>query len=271
MAALGPLLGGWVVTDFGWRWAFWVNLPIPGGTPPPSRPPPTPPAGSPSSPGSCCSRASAPRCCCPILEARVARRSESGAEDQRGDGGRPSGGPARGPAGGRHGDPGGRGFARLTPAAVGARVGLARSSVYRYFSSTSDILAQLVEDAIPRWTARLESAVSRASGLEKQVRAFGEVTMSFVTSPDYALLRALASVDLPPACQERLDRLHETMIAPLRDVLADAGHDQPDLVAHLGWSILGEAQRRIAAGADAGPITATTLAVLCRALLPPAP
>ncbi|MGP3930191.1 MFS transporter [Nonomuraea sp. KM88] len=28
MAALGPLLGGWVVTDFGWRWAFWVNLPI---------------------------------------------------------------------------------------------------------------------------------------------------------------------------------------------------------------------------------------------------
>jgi EmrB/QacA subfamily drug resistance transporter len=28
MAALGPLLGGWVVTDYGWRWAFWVNLPI---------------------------------------------------------------------------------------------------------------------------------------------------------------------------------------------------------------------------------------------------
>ncbi|MGP3930190.1 TetR/AcrR family transcriptional regulator [Nonomuraea sp. KM88] len=167
------------------------------------------------------------------------------------------------------------GPARLTPAAVGARVGLARSSVYRYFSSTSDILAQLVEDAIPRWTARLEDAVSRASGLEEQVRAFGEVTMSFVTSPDYALLRALASVDLPPACQERLDRLHETMIAPLRGVLAEAGHEQPDLVAHLGWSILGEAQRRIAAGADphadAGTITATTLTVLCRALLPPAP
>ncbi|MFC5829390.1 MFS transporter [Nonomuraea insulae] len=28
MAAVGPLLGGWVVTDLGWRWAFWVNLPI---------------------------------------------------------------------------------------------------------------------------------------------------------------------------------------------------------------------------------------------------
>lgn len=28
MAAVGPLLGGWLVTDHGWRWAFWVNLPI---------------------------------------------------------------------------------------------------------------------------------------------------------------------------------------------------------------------------------------------------
>ncbi|NUR88153.1 MAG: MFS transporter, partial [Nonomuraea sp.] len=28
MAAVGPLLGGWLVTDHVWRWAFWVNLPI---------------------------------------------------------------------------------------------------------------------------------------------------------------------------------------------------------------------------------------------------
>lgn len=28
MAAVGPLLGGWLVTEYGWRAAFWVNLPI---------------------------------------------------------------------------------------------------------------------------------------------------------------------------------------------------------------------------------------------------
>ncbi|MFI9590398.1 TetR/AcrR family transcriptional regulator [Nonomuraea sp. NPDC052265] len=160
------------------------------------------------------------------------------------------------------------GPAGLTPAAVGARVGLARSSVYRYFSSTADILAQLVEDAIPRWAGQLVTA-TRDGGLEERVRAFGAVSLAFVTSPDYALLRAVASVDLPGECQDRLDQLHETMIEPLRGLLAEAGQPHPDLVAHLGWSILGEGQRRLAtsADADAEVVTATTLDVLCRAVL----
>jgi EmrB/QacA subfamily drug resistance transporter len=28
VAAAGPLLGGWLTTDFGWRWAFLINIPI---------------------------------------------------------------------------------------------------------------------------------------------------------------------------------------------------------------------------------------------------
>lgn len=28
MAAVGPLLGGWLATDVSWRWAFWLNVPV---------------------------------------------------------------------------------------------------------------------------------------------------------------------------------------------------------------------------------------------------
>jgi len=28
MAAVGPLVGGWLATDVSWRWAFWLNIPL---------------------------------------------------------------------------------------------------------------------------------------------------------------------------------------------------------------------------------------------------
>ena len=28
MAAVGPLLGGWLATDVSWRWAFWLTIPV---------------------------------------------------------------------------------------------------------------------------------------------------------------------------------------------------------------------------------------------------
>lgn len=28
MAAVGPLLGGWLATEVSWRWAFWLNIPV---------------------------------------------------------------------------------------------------------------------------------------------------------------------------------------------------------------------------------------------------
>ncbi|MFN8078215.1 MAG: MFS transporter [Kineosporiaceae bacterium] len=28
MAAIGPLIGGWLTTDVSWRWAFWLNIPV---------------------------------------------------------------------------------------------------------------------------------------------------------------------------------------------------------------------------------------------------
>lgn len=28
MAAVGPLVGGWLTTEYTWRWAFWINIPV---------------------------------------------------------------------------------------------------------------------------------------------------------------------------------------------------------------------------------------------------
>ncbi|MEN3540561.1 helix-turn-helix domain-containing protein [Microbispora sp. ZYX-F-249] len=167
----------------------------------------------------------------------------------------------------------------LTPAAVGARIGLARSSVYRYFASTADILAQLVEDALPRWSARLRAAIAPAAtpdgSLPARIRAYGRAALEFVGSPDYALIPALQSIGLPGECRVRVDELHGELIAPLADALREAGADHPALRAELAWGVLRAGARRLmpdvaghgpAVTADADEVVEITLDVLTRAL-----
>ncbi|WP_169988726.1 TetR/AcrR family transcriptional regulator [Microbispora sp. H10836] len=168
----------------------------------------------------------------------------------------------------------------LTPAAVGARIGLARSSVYRYFASTADILAQLVEDALPRWSARLRDAIAPTAApdgsLPARIRAYGRAALDFVGSPDYALIPALQAIGLPGECRLRLDELHGELITPLADALREAGADHPALRAELAWGVLKAGARRLmpdvaaydpaTVTADADEVIEITLDVLTRAL-----
>ncbi|MBX6166629.1 MAG: TetR/AcrR family transcriptional regulator [Thermobispora bispora] len=150
----------------------------------------------------------------------------------------------------------------LTPAAVGARIGLARSSVYRYFASTTDILTQLMEDAVPRWTARLRAAVAPTGpdgSLPGRIRAYGRAALDFVGSSDYALIPALQAIGLSDEHRARVDELHGELIAPLADALREAGIDHPALRAELAWGVLRAGARRLMPGAAArDPEAATT-------------
>ncbi|WP_433354866.1 TetR/AcrR family transcriptional regulator [Microtetraspora malaysiensis] len=175
-----------------------------------------------------------------------------------------------------------QGVQALTPAAVGSRVGLARSSVYRYFASTADILAQLVEDAFPRWLVRLREALRDAGDgatLDDRIRAYGMAALEFVVSPDYALVPTLQEVGLPGECRERVDELHESLVEPLSEALEEAGYDHAGLRAHLAWGVIRVGARRLAdeerrRGGEyghpdeerRGEIVRITLDTLCRAL-----
>ncbi|MET8051925.1 helix-turn-helix domain-containing protein [Streptosporangium sp. NPDC005286] len=172
-----------------------------------------------------------------------------------------------------------QGVHALTPAAVGARIGLARSSVYRYFSSTADILAQLTEEAFPRWADRLRATVAgttpdgSAASLDEQVRAYGRTALEFIGSPDYALIPASLTLGLPPECRERLNELHESLIEPLGDVLREAGCDHPALRAELAWGVLRAGTLRLMSQSSGGSgteetaeIIKITLDMFCRTL-----
>src|SRR5690606_10197433 len=53
-----------------------------------------------------------------------------------------------------------QGVKAVTPAAVGAAAGLARSSVYQYFGSGAAIVAAIIEDAFPRANEAMAAALA---------------------------------------------------------------------------------------------------------------
>jgi len=86
----------------------------------------------------------------------------------------------------------------VTPAAVGARAGLARSSVYKYFSATTDILAQVVEDIFAVWTERVRRATQAEPDPAARVAVYVRTHLEFAQSDDRRVGYA-ASAGLPPS------------------------------------------------------------------------
>src|SRR5881227_1869985 len=96
----------------------------------------------------------------------------------------------------------------VTPAAVGARAGLARSSVYKYFSSTGDIYAQLVEEAFARWAVRVREACAAESDPAARIAAYVHASLTLAADGEHRVAGVLAGVELPPECTERIQELH---------------------------------------------------------------
>lgn len=130
------------------------------------------------------------------------------------------------------------GVEAVTLGAVGAATGLARSSVYQYFDSSAGLIAAVVEDAFPRATAQLTSAVDRAGTAMEKVDAYVSTSLELATDEAHRSLSGLARTGLPQHCRERLDELHDAQVAPLRAAVADLGADDPGLTTGLVMGLI---------------------------------
>lgn len=160
---------------------------------------------------------------------------------------------------------GGRG---VTFAAVSARSGLARSSLYEYFSSPDALLAELVVDSLDRVTAEVHSAVETQRDPRLRLRAYIRAVLRLADSGDRALGRALSDLELPPECSAALGAMHERLTAPLVDALAALGSAHPARDAAYAQGVLDAAARRIESGGSPRSEAAAAEAYIVAALKP---
>jgi AcrR family transcriptional regulator len=153
------------------------------------------------------------------------------------------------------------GPAAVTPTAVGARAGLARSSVYKYFSATADILAELVEDIFTVWTERVRRATAAEPDPAARVAVYVRTYLEFAQSNDRRIGYA-ASAGLPPERLEHVMELHRRFNAPLLQALADRGDPDPEVTTELITGTLEGAIRLIDADRPPEQVIAATLSFL---------
>ncbi|MEV8439665.1 TetR/AcrR family transcriptional regulator [Actinosynnema sp. NPDC051121] len=148
-------------------------------------------------------------------------------------------------------------------AAAGARIGLARSSVYQYFPSREALLEAVVADVFPAWTARVLDHVAAARTPADRVWAYVEANVELFSGPEQAVAKALRTVMDPAVLQEHSSQLHTRLREPLVDSLRLLGEAEPERMAELVNAAILRASQDIATSGSA-----SVLALLDRLLRP---
>jgi AcrR family transcriptional regulator len=158
------------------------------------------------------------------------------------------------------------GVAAVTPKSVGARAGLARSSVYEYFPSSAALLAAVAEDQFPQWAKALEDAVAARRTPLTTVDAYNSATLAQVAAGEHRLGQALETADLPAETRARLRALHDELVAPLERSLRELGRADHAMVAALVSGALNAAVRMVQAGAPSATVERVTRAFVRAAI-----
>jgi AcrR family transcriptional regulator len=139
----------------------------------------------------------------------------------------------------------------ITVAAVAAKAGLARSSIYEYFASSADLVADLVLEELEYYTERLTQAISGATDPFTRIELWITESLLYVADGRHMLVKSLNTINTPTSRKDEILMGHRRMMAPLQDSLIEAGISNVRAAAALLASVTDAASIRIDAGNDA--------------------
>ena len=114
------------------------------------------------------------------------------------------------------------GAANITVAAVAKRAGLARSSMYEYFSSSADLIADLVIEELALYQKRLAQAVKGTEDPYQHIELWIAEALQYVVDGRHMLIKSLNAAAIPDFRRDEISQGHRnlmtTISAPLQDI-----------------------------------------------------
>jgi AcrR family transcriptional regulator len=110
----------------------------------------------------------------------------------------------------------------VTVSAVAKRAGLARSSIYEYFASSADLIADLVMEELAYYNKRLLKAVDNVNDPFEYISLWIEEALQYVVDGRHLLVKSLNTVTTPNYRKSDIAQGHRdlmgTIIKPLSEI-----------------------------------------------------
>lgn len=114
------------------------------------------------------------------------------------------------------------GAANITVAAVAKRAGLARSSMYEYFSSSADLIADLVIEELALYQKRLAQAVRGTEDPYQHIELWIAEALQYVVDGRHMVIKSLNAATIPEFRRDEISQGHRnlmtTISAPLQEI-----------------------------------------------------
>ena len=139
--------------------------------------------------------------------------------------------------------------ASISIAAVAARAGLSRTSVYEYFANSQDLVADLLIEELNNFSALLAKAIEDEIEPITALAIWIETSLNYVADGRHLLAKSLHATTLPRERSAEIAAAHRQMLAPLNKTLLSLGiTDTAQAMSQL-QAVTDVATRRIESGA----------------------
>jgi AcrR family transcriptional regulator len=143
------------------------------------------------------------------------------------------------------------GGAAITVAAVAQRAGLSRTSVYEYFGSGSELVADLVIDELGSFAQILNTAVVDCTDAECVVTCWVKGALTYIADGRHLLAKALNATAMPQSRTQQIGMAHRALMAPLVRAVTDLGIKDAHRALSFIQAITDASTKRIESGHDA--------------------
>lgn len=143
------------------------------------------------------------------------------------------------------------GGSAITVAAVAERAGLSRTSVYEYFASSSELVADLVLDELDNFAHLLTDAVADCPDSKCVISCWISAALTYICDGRHLLAKSLNAISTPASRAGEISLAHRKLLAPLHQGLTQLGVSDVTRALTFIQAITDAASKRIEAGAAA--------------------